>query len=64
MVQLIIFLRSYGMMNRSIHVFSLPVPFYAFQLYPSVFCAHTHHSCQEYLTSDHDCLISPSLPYM
>ena len=40
MVQLIIFLRSYGMKNRSIHVSSLPVPFYAFQLSFSVLCSH------------------------
>lgn len=45
--------------EHGIYVFSLPVPFYAFQLYPSVFCAHNHHSCQGHLTSDHDCLISP-----
>ena len=52
MLELIYFLRNYGMRNRGMHVFSLSVPSYAFQLYPSVFRAHTHHSCQAHLTSE------------
>lgn len=53
MMKLIYFLRIYGMRNKDIHIhMETPHSILGFELCPSVFCAHTHHSCQTHLTSE------------